>query len=161
MSKPPPILDYATPERWGEQIPIHAAVILYVWAVFGALGGAFLCLAGFAMIRIEIGYTSTSSPIWYLLFVQGVLLVVWGIVTFSLAIQMQRNRWEALRWAANLMLFAWILVGVICITLIMGGAELGRPGEWMGVALFFTAIFVPIAVMMGVTWMLLRRAIPS
>jgi len=64
MSAPPntpPILEYATPER---RVPVYLVVILYLWAVVGALGGAFLCLAGLAMIGVERGYTSTSSPIW-------------------------------------------------------------------------------------------------
>ena len=103
MSKPAPILSYATPEP---QLPIYLAVILYLWAILDVLGGAFLIFMAFLNIT-ELG---SSTDVWdvfyrwisYLMFFLSFGLAPWGLLTFDLANQILQNQTAALRRAANL-----------------------------------------------------------
>jgi len=114
MSEPPPILDYATPER---QMPVYLVVILYIGTVIDVLIGAFLCFVAFLLLT-DLGWW-TNILILFLLLLLGSGLVVCGCVTFWRTNQMARNRVATLRRMTILVIvkevFAWTLAVLIFV----------------------------------------------
>ncbi|MCL2639548.1 MAG: hypothetical protein FWD53_01755 [Phycisphaerales bacterium] len=160
MSEPPPILEYVMSER---RVPVYLVVVLYLWAVFDVLGGAFLGLGGVALL--SMGAWSFG----HFLLVLETGLVGWGILIFWLANQMrwkkvaawrtkwmQQNQVAALRRSAILVIaaeiFAWVLAGTSLMALVYRVTE---PDKVVTHPLFLVAI----AVAVSVTRMMLRRAV--